>query len=111
MISHKTAIKNLPFQIGITPFGEDFSFSEKVIKSKCCFPVKNENFLLTKSSTSCIMIYYILKRTRKNMLHALEHSFLDTLKLIPFLFLTYLLLEWLEHKATQKTTALAAKAG
>ena len=45
------------------------------------------------------------------MLHALEHSFLDTLKLIPFLFLTYLLLEWLEHKATQKTTALAAKAG
>lgn len=45
------------------------------------------------------------------MLHALEHSFLDTLKLIPFLFLTYLLLEWIEHKATQKTTALAAKAG
>ena len=45
------------------------------------------------------------------MLHALGHSFLDTLKLIPFLFLTYLLLEWIEHKATQKTAALAAKAG
>ena len=45
------------------------------------------------------------------MLHALEHAFLDTLKLIPFLFLTYLLLEWIEHKAAQKTAALAAKAG
>ncbi len=45
------------------------------------------------------------------MIHALEHAFLDTLKLIPFLFLTYLLLEWIEHKAAQKTAAIAAKAG
>ncbi|MBQ3490354.1 MAG: arsenic efflux protein [Clostridia bacterium] len=45
------------------------------------------------------------------MLHALEHAFLDTLKLIPFLFLTYLLLEWIEHKAAQKTASIAAKAG
>ncbi|MBE6665762.1 MAG: hypothetical protein E7603_06050 [Ruminococcaceae bacterium] len=45
------------------------------------------------------------------MIHALEHAFLDTLKLIPFLFLTYLLLEWIEHKAAQKTESLAAKAG
>ena len=45
------------------------------------------------------------------MIHALEHAFLDTLKLIPFLFLTYLLLEWIEHKAAQKTASLAAKAG
>lgn len=45
------------------------------------------------------------------MIHALEHAFFDTLKLIPFLFLTYLLLEWIEHKAAQKTAALAAKAG
>lgn len=45
------------------------------------------------------------------MLHALEHAFLDTLKLLPFLFLTYLLLEWIEHKAAQKTASIAAKAG
>ncbi len=45
------------------------------------------------------------------MIHALEHAFLDTLKLIPFLFLTYLLLEWIEHKAAQKTASIAAKAG
>lgn len=45
------------------------------------------------------------------MLHALEHAFLDTLKLIPFLFLTYLLLEWIEHKAAEKTASIAAKAG
>jgi len=45
------------------------------------------------------------------MIHALLHAFLDTLKLIPFLFLTYLLLEWIEHKAAQRTAALAAKAG
>ena len=45
------------------------------------------------------------------MLHALEHAFLDTLKLLPVLFLTYLLLEWIEHKAAQKTANIAAKAG
>ncbi len=45
------------------------------------------------------------------MIHALIHAFLDTLRLIPFLFLTYLLLEWIEHKAAQKTADLAAKAG
>jgi len=45
------------------------------------------------------------------MLHSLEHAFLDTLKLIPFLFLTYLLMEWIEHKAAQKTASIAAKAG
>lgn len=45
------------------------------------------------------------------MTHALIHALLDTLRLIPFLFLTYLLLEWIEHKAAQKTAALAVKAG
>ena len=45
------------------------------------------------------------------MTHALIHAIEDTLRLVPFLFLTYLLLEWIEHKAAQKTAALAAKAG
>ena len=30
--------------------------------------------------------------------HVLEHSLADTLYLIPFLFVTYLAMEWLEHK-------------
>lgn len=33
------------------------------------------------------------------LLHLLSHSLLDALKLIPFLFLTYLAMEYLEHKA------------
>lgn len=33
------------------------------------------------------------------MLHIIWHTFLDTVKLIPFLFLTYLAMEYLEHKA------------
>ncbi|MCM1231686.1 MAG: arsenic efflux protein [Ruminococcus flavefaciens] len=40
---------------------------------------------------------------------------LDTLwdvdKLLPFLFLTYLVMEWLEHKTGEKTEALIKKAG
>ena len=32
------------------------------------------------------------------MLHLIEDSLLDSLKLIPFLFLTYLAMEYLEHK-------------
>ena len=43
--------------------------------------------------------------------HALLHAIEETAKLIPFLFLTYLLLEFIEHKAAQKTSTLTAKAG
>lgn len=39
------------------------------------------------------------------------HGLLDTLKLIPFLFLTYLLMEFIEHKATGKTTTFIKRAG
>ena len=45
------------------------------------------------------------------MLDIILDALLDTAKLLPFLFLTYLLLEFIEHKAAEKTTALAAKAG
>lgn len=38
-------------------------------------------------------------------------GFLDTIKLIPFLFITYLAMEWLEHKTGSKTQAVIRKAG
>lgn len=36
---------------------------------------------------------------------------IDTLKLLPFLFLTYLCMEFIEHKASDKTKAVMGKAG
>lgn len=45
------------------------------------------------------------------MLHIIEHSVLDSLKLVPFLFLTYLVMECLEHKAGDKTQKVIGKAG
>ena len=39
------------------------------------------------------------------------HGFIETLKLIPFLFLTYLLMEFIEHKASDKTNEFMNKAG
>ena len=41
----------------------------------------------------------------------LLESVLDTLKLIPFLFLTYLLMEFIEHKASSGTLGFIKKAG
>ncbi|MBO5879104.1 MAG: arsenic efflux protein [Clostridia bacterium] len=38
-------------------------------------------------------------------------GFLDTLKIIPFLFLTYLLMEFIEHKASDKTLRFMKNAG
>lgn len=35
----------------------------------------------------------------------------DTLKLIPFLFLTYVLMEWLEHRTGSRTQAVIRRAG
>lgn len=45
------------------------------------------------------------------MFHVIEHTFLDVIKLVPFLFLTYLLMEFLEHKTKDKTKKLMKKAG
>lgn len=46
-----------------------------------------------------------------NVIHFIEHVTFDTLKLVPFLFLTYLLMEALEHKAGEKTHNIVKKAG
>lgn len=43
--------------------------------------------------------------------HVLEHSVEDTLYLIPFLFATYLAMEWLEHKAGDKAEEAVRRAG
>lgn len=45
------------------------------------------------------------------MLEIIEHTLEDSLKLIPFLFLTYLAMEVLEHRAGVKTQQLVRKAG
>lgn len=39
------------------------------------------------------------------------HGLLDTLKTIPFLFFTYLLMEFIEHKAADKTKSFMERAG
>ncbi len=41
----------------------------------------------------------------------LKEALLDTLKTVPFLFLAYLLMEWLEHRAEEKSTQTVSRAG
>ena len=41
----------------------------------------------------------------------LFHGIIDTLPLIPFLFLTYLLMEFIEHSSSEKTVGFLKKAG
>ncbi len=41
----------------------------------------------------------------------LLHGVLDTLKIVPFLFLTYLLMEFIEHKAGDKAESFMKRAG
>lgn len=45
------------------------------------------------------------------LVHILEHTLLEALKLVPFLFLTYLAMEYLEHKTGEKTKHMVKKAG
>lgn len=47
----------------------------------------------------------------KEMSELVLETCMDTLKLMPFLFLTYLLMEWLEHKTGSRTQALIRRAG
>lgn len=37
------------------------------------------------------------------LLHAVEHTFEESIAIIPILFVTYILMEWLEHKAKDKS--------
>ena len=45
------------------------------------------------------------------MLEILEHTLKDSIKLIPFLFITYLLMEFLEHKTSSKINKTIEKSG
>lgn len=45
------------------------------------------------------------------MFEVLEHTIIDTIKLIPFLFITYIIMELIEHHAGEKTEKVIKKSG
>ena len=45
------------------------------------------------------------------MLEIIEDTIIDSVRLIPFLFLTYLLMEYIEHKTKEKTKETIKKSG
>ena len=45
------------------------------------------------------------------MLEIIQDTLIDTLKLIPFLFITYLIMEYIEHKTKDKTKETIKKSG
>ncbi len=47
----------------------------------------------------------------EEILHELLHALIETLKTVPFLFLAYLLMEFLEHKASDKMEGCMEKIG
>lgn len=47
----------------------------------------------------------------EEILHEILHALIETLKTVPFLFLAYLLMEYIEHKASEKMEASLKKIG
>ena len=45
------------------------------------------------------------------ILHIVEHTILETLRLLPFLFVTYLVMEYIEHKTSNKVKETIQKSG
>ena len=45
------------------------------------------------------------------ILHILEHTSIETLRLLPFLFITYLIMEYIEHKTSNKVKQTIQKSG
>ena len=45
------------------------------------------------------------------MIHIIEHTLKDTITILPFLFLSYLLMEWLEHRAGERAARVLGRAG
>ena len=47
----------------------------------------------------------------ENILHIIIHTIIDTLKLFPFLFIAFLIIELIEHKFSKKTIRIVEKSG
>lgn len=45
------------------------------------------------------------------LLHILKHTIIDTIKVLPFLLIAYLIMEYIEHKTTSKTRETIKKSG
>ena len=45
------------------------------------------------------------------IVHTIEHALFDSIKLIPFLFITYLIMEYIEHKTSDKAKNTIKKSG
>lgn len=45
------------------------------------------------------------------MLEVIEEGLIDSIKLLPFLFITYLIMEYIEHKTSQKSKEAIKKSG
>ena len=45
------------------------------------------------------------------MLHILEHTIIDTIKLLPFLYITYLIMEYIENKTSEHSKQAIKKSG
>ena len=45
------------------------------------------------------------------MIHIIEHTIKDTVVILPFLFLSYLLMEWLEHRAGARAAVVLKRSG
>ena len=45
------------------------------------------------------------------MIEILKDTIMDSLKLLPFLFITYIIMELIEHKAGEKTERIIKKSG
>ena len=45
------------------------------------------------------------------IVHSIEHALFDSIKLIPFLFITYLIMEYIEHKTSSQVKRVIQKSG
>ena len=53
----------------------------------------------------------MLEKIAELLVHAFSHAFVDALKVLPLLFLSYLLIEYIEHKASQKLEKALSTSG
>lgn len=55
--------------------------------------------------------FLLMEHLIEHLPHIFEHAIIDTLKLVPFLFVTYLFMEYIEHKAGSKAEEVVQRAG
>ena len=67
------------------------------------FYIKENTYVKSLLLIKNMVLYANVRKEGKSMLEIIEETLIDSIKILPFLFITYLIMEYIEHKTKNRT--------